>query len=435
MKNISRRDFIKYAGTGAAGLIASRAFAGSSESIRATDDPSTVVECFDDAATNGASIIEPVVQIMTDESIKALTGINEVGPAWKSLFPGIVETSTISIKVNCASRYCPTTPEAVNCIIDGLARMDVGSGFKKNNVVVWERTDVELTRAGFTIYDGADPDTPRCFGTDHAGIGYDYGTSLVCNGHTVNPSKIISQMSDYMINAACLKDHSIARVTLCLKNHYGSVYDVAPMHTANCNPWIPALNQQARDVLVPPDKQKLFFVDGLFGIYSGGPGGQPNCNPKKLLMSKDPVAVDFRGQKLFNDFRVANGRTPVDAEHIRTAAEPPYNLGTTEVNLVEIYNPTGISGRKPIPAKTGLKVSPNPIRNRALVAFSTSGDAPARLDLVDRSGRVVHRVHQGPFAAGHHRVELRVPRTVGAGTYLLKLTGPEPVSTKVTILR
>ena len=35
-------------------------------------------------------------------------------------------------------------------------------------------------------------------------------------------------------------------------------------------------------------------------MYSGGPSGPPNFNPKLILMSRDPVACDKQGQNVIN---------------------------------------------------------------------------------------------------------------------------------------
>ncbi len=97
---------------------------------------------------------------------------------------------------------------------------------------------------------------------------------------THHPSKIITQQSDYMINAAVIKDHSDAGTTMCLKNNYGS-FDGVPitqMHTSayygdGHSRGEPELNRVLRDSL--GNKTKLFVVDGTFGLYTGGPGYTP----------------------------------------------------------------------------------------------------------------------------------------------------------------
>jgi len=437
MKDISRRDFLKYVGAGAAGILAARAKALGISGDDPARDASRVIECYHENATQGSTINQPVVQSMMDESVKALTGIPDVGEAWKSLFPGITQSSTVSIKVNCINRYLSTHPEFVACIVDGLARMQVGgTSFKRNNVIVWDRTNSELTNAGYTIYAGSDPDTSRCFGTDQSGIGYDSSNPLNCNGRTENPSKILSQMSDYVINAGCLKDHSMAGMTFTLKNHIGSVHNAGGMHgNGDCDPEVPACSAQIRDVLTPADKQKLFLVDGLFGIYTGGPGGQPQFNPKLLVMSQDTVACDYHSQSLVNAERVNRGRSAKYASHITTASQSPYNLGTTDIELIQLQN-VGIGSPGRVRVDNGLSASPDPFRASTLVTFSLRQAGRVELDLVNAAGRRAASVTRGRLDAGTHRVRLNTPNRLAPGAYFLRLKAEGATrQRRVTVLR
>jgi uncharacterized protein (DUF362 family) len=424
VKEVTRRDFLKYVGVGALGLVARpKLLTAVERGLFPLAGPSDVVQCFHEGATTGSTINEPVVQMMVDESIMALVGIRNVGEAWKTIFPGITESSVIGIKVNCASPQTPTTPAMIRCIGNGLAQMDVGGSlFKKNNIVVWERTNSELAAAGFTKYTGNDPDTPRCFGTNEAGYGYDSAVTFDVSGHTQHPSKILSQTIDYLISAPVLKTHASADVTLSLKNHFGSTSSASSLpHSNGCSPAIPSLNQQIRDVVEPKNIQKLCLIDGLFGMYSGGPSGPPNFNPKLVLMSKDPVACDTQGQNVINVERVLHSLTPLDAVHITTAAEPPYSLGTTEIDLIELNNVgVGEAGRL-VPGGGLFEVSPEPMRDRATVTFAVSRRGPVSLELVNAAGRTEGLLFAGTLYKGKHSVNWRAGRRLAAGTYFLRL--------------
>ena len=424
MKEVSRRDFLKYVGAGTLGLVARPKLLPAFEGrLFSPFDPSDVVQCFHEGATSGSTINEPVVQMMVDESIMALAGIRNVGEAWKTVFPGITETSVIGIKVNCASRQTPTTPAAMRCICNGLAQMDFGGSlFKKNNIIIWERTNSELTAAGFTKYTSTDPDTVRCFGSNEAGYGFDPSITLNVNGSNQNPSKILSQTINYLINAAVLKTHSQGVVTLTMKNHYGSVHNASGLqHYSGCSPAIPSLNQQIRDVITPNGIQKLFFIDGLFGMYSGGPSGPPNFNPKLLLMSKDPVACDKQGQNVINAERVFHSLSPLDAAQIRVAADPPYSLGSLDINLIELNNVgVGESGR-PVPGDGMFEVSPDPMRDHTTVTFAVSRPGPVSLELMNAAGRTEARLFAGTLQKGKHSINWRAARRLAAGTYFLRL--------------
>jgi uncharacterized protein (DUF362 family) len=401
-----------------------------------SDLASDVVQCFHEEATSGSTINEPVVQMMMDESVMALAGVRDVGEAWKSFFPGITETSIIGIKINCINRYLATHPEVARCMANGLARMDFGGTlFPKNNIIVWDRTDSELTSSGYTIYTGNDPAQVRYVGTNHTGFGYDNDITFNVNGSTQHPSKILSQMVDYLIDAAVLRTHSQGVVTLSMKNHYGSVNNPGGLqHSSGCSPAVPSLNQQIRDLITPNNIQKLFVIDGLFALYSGGPGGSPNFNPKVLIMSRDPVACDYQGQNVINIERQTRGLGALNAAQITTAAQPPYSLGTTDVNLIEINNvgmeESGLAGRE-----HRLEVSPQPVRDQARISFGMPGAGDVSIDLVDAAGRTQAEVFRGRLARGRHQVKWQVRGKVGAGTYFLRLSGRGGTQAKkITVL-
>jgi uncharacterized protein (DUF362 family) len=437
MKHISRREFLKYVGAGTVSLIAQPKIG-----LSLTDKlvpASTVVQCFDENATSGSSINESVVQIMVDESIKTITGIGDAGEAWKSLFPGITESSVIGIKVNCINESLPGHPVMTNCIVNGLTQMTVGAGnFIRNNVIIWDRTDHELNSCGYTIYDGSDANTVRCFGTNHSGEYYDSSTPLAVAGYTSYPSSILSQRCDYLIDCAVFKNHNTAQVTLCMKNHYGSINNPGSLHSGACSPGIPSLNQQIRDAITPNNIQKIFIIDALFGSIRYGPGGSADCNPQKLLMSFDPVACDYRGWELINEERVAHGWGQISwpIYHIQAAAQDPYNLGTTDVNLVEINNPSSVEESRNERLVNGmLAVTPNPIRRTAVITVALKQASAVYLDVVDSSGRICQHIFNGDLRSGTHRINFNRTARLSSGTYFVRMhnNGTSSVK-KVTIL-
>jgi hypothetical protein len=362
---------------------------------------------------------------MADESIRALVGADDIGEAWKSAFPGIGADSVVGIKVNCLFQIT-THRELVNCIVNGLGQMQFGGvPYNKNNIIIWDNRDDLLTgNGGYTIYDGNEPDVVRCFGTSHSGIGYASSPLLDVNGVTSRPSRILSELCDYIVNAAVVKNHSIAVATLTMKNNYGSVNNPGSLHGNQCNPYIPSLNQQIRDVLTPSDKQRIFIIDALFGCYSGGPGGAVNFNPKKLIMSLDTVACDWQGQVVINEVRVANDLSALDTPHITTAAESPYDLGTTDVDLIEINNPTGVEESSTAGPHDGrFAISPNPFSRETTITFFLSRTSFVYLDLINSTGRLEANIYRGQLPAGTHRVNYRARTRLASGSYFLRLYG------------
>ncbi len=443
MKNISRRDFIKYVGAGTIGLLVNPKipFFGKKRSSRASD----VVQCFDENATSGSTINGSVVQIMMDESMKTMTGIDDIGEAWKSIFPGISESSVISIKVNAAWYPIPTHKEFVDCMINGLIQMQFGANnFKKNNVIIWDRTDGDLITAGYTIYDGTDPNTVRCFGSSHAGVGYDNNCPLRVDypggTYTKYPSRILTMLSDYLINVPVLKNHTGAQITLNLKNHYGSINQPVgnPLHYNLCDPSIPSLSQQIRDVITPNNIEKIFIIDALYGSVVNGPIGNPDWNPKKIIISLDPIACDYQGWNIINEERVGSGYGQITwpVYHLETGSQPPYSLGTTDINLIEINNPTAIAETKTIqlPNNT-LRVHPNPFKHKTTITLNMNIPSTVYLDLIDTSGRIQKNIYQGHLTSGYHKLRFNVNKSLTSGTYFIRLYKQGKTTfSKVTIL-
>ena len=339
MTNFNRRDFLKSMGviTGSA-LLSKQAFSNVVQTQQNAQDPllSRVVVIKDEACTTGTNIHSNIVQVLVDEGIKRYTEIQEVGEAWMSLFPDITSDSVIGIKVNCINSSVSSNPETAQAIIDGLVQMPVPGGFDNNNVIIWDRTNWELSSSGYALNTGSTG--ARCFGTNQGGVGYNNSINLNVNGATSHPSRIFSDHIDYLINLAVIKDHNTAGATLCMKNHFGSVNNPGSLHGNNCDPYLPALNQQLQEVL--GNKEKLFMIDSIFGINSGGPGGSIDFVYNGLIMGEDIVAVDRVGL----DILVENGMSHAwQATHIETASQPPYNLGNYHLSMIEridVENPS-----------------------------------------------------------------------------------------------
>jgi hypothetical protein len=125
---------------------------------------------------------------------------------------------------------------------------------------------------------------------------------------------IVSRMVNKVVTIPVLKDHRSAGVTLALKNmSHGMNNNVARSHISGiahgfphhegliptgpnqCNTFIPAaVNQPAIR-----EKATLHILDGLIGVYEGGPGTWNRSWGVwpfgSLLFATDPVALDMIG--------------------------------------------------------------------------------------------------------------------------------------------
>ena len=96
--------------------------------------------------------------------------------------------------------------------------------------------------------------------------------------------------------------------------------------------------------MLPPVRQKvrLTICDGTMAQYEGGPSFMPqwswpfNC----LLVSRDPVALDYTGWQLIEKKRTEKGMKPLKEvgrapTYIATAADAQHRLGTNDPKQIE----------------------------------------------------------------------------------------------------
>jgi uncharacterized protein (DUF362 family) len=331
MNRISRRKFLQNVAIGGLGFTALSKFAipivfpSVMNADAAQEGMSRVVYIYDDNLTSGITLNETLLKPSIVSCLKKLTGKSTVSEAWQEILPNYKQDQVIGIKVNCINSSLPSHPQIVNALISSL----VDFGVPENNIVIWDRTNGELSRCGYNLNTG--DSGVRCLGTNSGGWGYDKGKPIKIAGQTRYLSKILTQLCDYLINVPVLKDHNATGVTLSMKNHYGSVEYPRAMHGNNCDPFIAELNN------VPDikNKTKLIVLDALLGIYLGGPGGAPQFKPNIIAMSYDTVAMDWYGMQLINEERQNRGIGEVTekARYIQTAAK--MGLGTNDKSKIE----------------------------------------------------------------------------------------------------
>lgn len=416
LRGIDRRTFLKIVSiTGAAGLIYPQRLLSGIAPL----DMSRVVLIDDDNATSGTTIDPDVAQSMMDCGIMNLAEIFDVGEAWKALLPGVGATSIIAIKVNCINSSLSSHPEVAYAIANALTQMDFGgTPFPENNIIIFDRTNGELTSAGYTI--NTSSTGVRCFGTNQSGVGYSTDTYDV-SGSSQKLSTIITELADYMVNLSVLKNHGTAGVTVSLKNHYGTCNSPGYLHGNHGDPYIPALNS-----LAPiRDKQYVNICDALLGIYSGGPSGSPQFAANTFIMSADPVALDYQGREILIDYGCTTGDR---AHHIETAAGDPYNLGTAdpaEMDIVTISNTAGVDSGRGITSAMLQQNHPNPFTSDTRIRFYLPAPEAVSLSVYDVSGRRVRGLIDNTIGSGWHEIiwagDTDSGRRAASGVYFCQL--------------
>ena len=112
-----------------------------------------------------------------------------------------------------------------------------------------------------------------------------------------------------------------------------------------------------------------------------------------------------------------------------------YRLGILEGGRESFHGETWVT--IPRDAELALRgVQPNPAGHGLPVAFSLPDASPARLEMLDLTGRRILSREVGSLGPGSHVLNLDEGRPVPAGVYLLRLTrGGRTLSAKAVVIR
>jgi len=272
------------------------------------------------------------LQNALNSAVSSLFNKDNPRKAWqRAVRPGEV----IGIKVNCLSGRGTTHIELVDAVVENLRQ----AGIKEKDIIIWDRLNRDLEEAGFKInYQGKGV---RCFGNDAVG----FESSLETFGSAGSlVSKIPARMCHGIINLPVLKDHSIAGVTVSLKNMFGAIHNPNKYHLNSGDPYIADVN------MLPSlqNKIRLNICDAIEAQYHGGPSFMPQWrwNFNGLIASIDRPALDYTGWQIIEEQRKKAGFKLLKEEgrepaYIATAADARHQLGTNNsdnIEVVKLYN-------------------------------------------------------------------------------------------------
>jgi len=334
-RSTSRRDFLGKCLTGAAVLGASgrmgllAAAEQQQQQQVAALAKSRVVIARDAMLRGGGSTVDSRRMLsLLDRAMQALFDHDNPIETWKKLVrPG----DTVGLKVNAlGGRGLSSNLQLVEAICERLQE----AGIKASDIVVWDRDSDELERVGFRVATGGN--RVQCFGTDRV----DYEPELAMYGSVGSRlSKILTQRCNVLINVPVLKDHDGAGVTMALKNMYGVIHNPNKYHPNGCNPYIADLN------MLPEirSKMRLTICDATTACFEGGPGYKPEYSWKNnaLIVSQDPVALDYTGWQIIERKRAEKGLKTLEGDkraphYIATAADAQHRLGTNDPRRIAV---------------------------------------------------------------------------------------------------
>jgi uncharacterized protein (DUF362 family) len=221
----------------------------------------------------------------------------------------------VGVKVNALG--LSTNPVVVDAVVSGLKQ----AGVRDNNIIIWDRFDVELERAGFRL--NRSGRGVQCRGTDANRAGSGYQDDVEISGNIGSCfSRIVAEEVDALISVPVLKDHNLAGVSLGMKNFYGAIHNPNKYHGDNCDPFV--VDVVSHRFIGP--KWRLTVCDGTRAQYHNGPGrSSAYFWPfQGLIVSADFVAADAVAADIIEDQRRSKGLKTLAEErrpprHIRTA--------------------------------------------------------------------------------------------------------------------
>ncbi len=266
-----------------------------------------------------------LVEKMVFEAVRLATGQGSARDAFAALFR---PEDVVGIKVNClAGKRMSTRPEVALALAKGVQL----AGVKPGNVVIWERSSRELTRAGYAVQKS--PFELRVLGTDG-----DYEREPTDAGSVGGClTKIVTRTCSAQINAPVLKDHDLAGVSLGMKNWYGAIHNPNKYHDNQCAPYVADLS-----ALSPlRQRTRLVVCDALFAQCQGGPAHLADFvwHHEGVLASTDPVAIDALGAQIVEAQRRKKG-----LPSLLEAERPPrwlalaarHGLGVADLKRVKV---------------------------------------------------------------------------------------------------
>ncbi len=269
----------------------------------------------------------PVSRLL-DRAMQSFFAADSPVAAWrKAVRPGEV----VGLKVNCLSgKGASTGTGLVEAICERLQQ----AGIPQKDIVIWDRLNSDLESAGYRVANRKD--RIRCLGNDEAG----YDTELAIYGSAGSLiSNTIAKTCDAVINLPVLKDHGIVGVTLALKNLFGAIHNPNKYHVNCGDPYVADVN------MLPAIRRKvrLTICDGMTAQYEGGPSYMPQWSwpYNGLIVSRDPVALDFTGWRIIEKKRAEMGMKPLremkrEPAYIARAADAQHKLGTNDPKLIDV---------------------------------------------------------------------------------------------------
>lgn len=338
--DLTRRDFIKKSSAGVLGLSVLNAIP---QTLKAALIKKSFYAKSRIVLVKHSKVISPdgivdsdILDSMLDTAISNFNG-DSPSDYWNKIFS---PKETIGLKVNTLglnSIARSSLTDHFSAITNSIIKSFKECGYKDENFIIWDRSNEELTSAGFNIQN--EIGKTRTLGvvsrSGGSAIGY-HDNEIQVESKSTRITKILTDMCDGIINIPLIKDHGNSGFTGALKNHYGTINNARDFHNNNCtDPGIPEINM----IDVIRKKQRLIIVDALMCVFNGGPRWERRFMWPfgGILVGTDPVAVDTVLFNIMNEKRKRENLQPIHENHaIHISLASEIGLGTNNMNNIDL---------------------------------------------------------------------------------------------------
>ena len=395
------------------------------------------------------------VSNMVDEAVKKLTGKQNVGMAWESLFPvGYPnKETTIAIKLNFSygeggevndwiNTLCPYGPKVAmtDAIVTGLTQM-LGGTFPVENILLFDATNLSSTKLQFMMRQGYRPvrlNRAGFFRENEQGTHGMHWVKARNSSETPEsapgfiaapdfpddykaPQRIYSAVyeNDFMINVANAKTHRASGVTGVMKNTFGCTDN--PVGTHGRSEWRDPISspfagtRKTIPVFYKSIEEHtptiLNVIDALGGMHHGGPLSGMIFRENAIAVSKDPVAIDSYMLALINKHRKVDNMSvlntteegrpgdgyPASHASFLRYSEEVHSLGSQSLEGLEVVDRTSSPEQYDIPVleKSQARVS-DVMHEKNGARLDLSFDTSDRQHIIesrveDKEGKVVRQ--------------------------------------------
>ncbi len=278
------------------------------------------------------NIDEAVLSSMYSSSVKALTAGKTDAEAWERLFIYFNHThgrgkrgwqpgEVVAVKINCNNTYdvgdvdndIDQSPQATRAL---LKQLTGPAGVAQKDILIYDSSVGWRPRAiPDRIFKPLHKEFPEVRWMDARGGGGREATEWQPDAITYSsgipelgtelPKAVVD--ATYLINVALFKGHEMSGVTLCAKNHFGSIRYPQRDHGKYVTQMNGAMGDYSAfvDLMGSPNlggKTMLYIVDGLYGMQTNVGEPRPGRDHWRRLfngewsasyfMSLDPVAIE-----------------------------------------------------------------------------------------------------------------------------------------------